>query len=480
MSGKTRNPKVDPNNMILRRVVQLLDEEVGRRYGGELTFEQECDYLFELVRDILWLAEELKLQRQVTRAKEVEVGGERYRQLDQPSSATYHGCWGPHVVEEPLYRRVGEHNGPTIKPIELRMGIVEGMLPDFARMVGKLSAEQTSRQLVGTLETVRMIGPSRACLEKRVKAMAVEIGEQVEELEEAARSAKPAWDHVAAISCGMDRGAVRMVEPLDSANAPARERSEPYQRTPPPPCELHYRMAWNGSVTLYDIVGKPLHTFRYAAEAAADPKELARRISADVAWVQRQYPFADVHCIQDAAPELRVLPETLGRMLPPNVTMHRIDLIDFEHLMGYLEDVVDACEPAGDPRGLKERYRRELLSDDGAIDRIYRRLRDLAKTLPKSARKKRTAVAAALSYIRKRKDRMRYATRYAQRLPIGSGDTENTVWLMQQRVKRAGQSWQPRGLRGILTLRSLVLSGRWDAAWTTYAATYHEQVRCAA
>jgi hypothetical protein len=142
--------------------------------------------------------------------------------------------------------------------------------------------------------------------------------------------------------------------------------------------------------------------------------------------------------------------------------------------------VVDACEPAGDPRDIKGRYRTELLSDDGAIDRIWRKLRDLGKSLPKRARKKRKVVAAALSYIRKRKDRMRYATRYSQRLPISSGDTENTVWLMQQRVKRAGQSWQPRGLRGILVLRSLVLSERWNAAWASYAATKHEEVRCAA
>jgi len=478
MASSTRIPKVDPNNLTLRRVVQVLGEEVGRRHGTELTFEQRCDHMFALVREMLWLDEELELQRHRTDAYEVEVGGQRYRRLEQPSSATYHGCWGEHPIKEPLYRLVGQHNGPTIKPIELRMGIVEGMLPNFARRVGKLSAEQTSRQLVGTLETVGMVAPSRACLEKRVKAMAAEIGEQVEELEEAAR-AEPLRDHVTAISCGMDRGAVRMVEPLDPATSSPRERSEPYQRTPPPPCELHYRMAWNGSVTLY-IAGKPLQTFRYATEADADPKDLARRISADVARVQRQYPFADVHCIQDGAPELRVLPETLARMLPPNATMHRIELVDFEHLMGYLEDVVDGCEPAGDPRGLKEWYRTELLSDDGAIDRIWRKLRDLSKSLPRSARKKRKAVAAALSYIRTRKDRMRYATRYSQRLPIGSGDTENTVWLMQQRVKRAGQSWQPRGLRGILAIRSLVLSDRWDAAWASYAATQHEEVRDAA
>lgn len=480
MASNARYPKVDPNDLFLRRIAIQLIDAVDQRYGPESTFEQMCNYRFELARGFLWFAEELDLQRRVTKAKEVEVDGQRYRQLDQPSSATYNGCWGPHVVKEPLYRQVGQHNGPTIKPIELRTGMVEGMLPDFAKMVGQLSAEQTSRQLVGTLDAVRMVAPSRAFLEKRAKAMAAEIGEQVEELEATAR-AEPIREPVGAISCGMDRGAVRMVEPVDPAAAQPRERLEPYQRTPPPPSELHYRMAWNGSVTLYDLVGRPLHTFRYAAEAGADPQELARRISADVVCLHRQYPFANMHCIQDGAPELRVLPETLKRDLPPNVTINNIELVDFEHLMGYLKDVVDACEPSGDPRGLKTWYRNELLSDDGAIDRIWRKLRDLSKSLPRSALSVRQAqVAAALSYIRKRKDRMRYATRYARRLPISSGDTENTVWLMQQRVKRAGQSWQTRGLGGILALRALVLSGRWDAAWTSYASKFHEEVRIAA
>jgi hypothetical protein len=478
MADSARNPKIDLNDITLRRGVAVLAQAMGQHLGT-LSFEQRCDYRFEAARKMLWLAEELDLQEQVTHAEELEVGGQIYRRLEQPSSAIYHGCWGEHVVKEPLYRLVGQHNGPTIKPIELRMGIIEGMLPDFARMVGKLSAEQTSRQVVGTLETVRMVAPSRACLEKRVKAMAVEIGEQVEQLEEAAR-AEPVRDQVAAISCGMDRGAVRMVEALDPATAPPRERREPYQRTPPPPCELHYRMAWNGSTTVYDASGKPLHTFRYAAEAAADPAELARRISADVAWVLRQYPGIDVHCIQDAAPELRVLPETLARLLPANAKVNVVDLIDFEHLMGYLDGVVDACEPRGDPWNMKGWYRDELLRDDGAIDRIWRKLRNLGKSLPRGARKKRKAVADALSYIRKRKDRMRYATLYSMKLPIGSGDTENTVWLMQKRVKQAGQSWQPTGLRGILVLRALVLSGRWEAAWASYASMHHDEVRCAA
>jgi hypothetical protein len=59
--------------------------------------------------------------------------------------------------------------------------------------------------------------------------------------------------------------------------------------------------------------------------------------------------------------------------------------------------VVDACEPASDRQCLKEYYCAEPLSEDGAIDRIWRKLCGLAELLPKSARKKRKAVAAAVS-----------------------------------------------------------------------------------
>lgn len=480
MSRAARSPQVDLTNKILCKLVDGIREEVLRRYGSELTFEQRRDAAVAVTNDSLWLDEERDLQSLVTRADEVEVDGNRYRRLEQPSSAAYRGRWGAHPVQEPLYRLEGVHNGTTIKPVELRAGIVENMTPDLARIVGELSAEQTSRQVVATLETVGLVPPSRAPLEKHVKRMAHEIGEQVEKLEEAARVAEALPAEVAAVSCGMDRGAVRMVEPLDPETAPARQRSEPYERTPPPPCERRYRMAWNGSTTLYDVLGKPLHTFRYAAEADADPAAIARRISADVAWVLRRYPGVDVHCIQDGAPELRVLPDTLAEVLPANTNVQVVDLVDFKHLMGYLEDVVDACEPLGDPHDWKGWYRAALLRDDAAIDRIWRKLRDQGKSLPLGARKKRKAVAAALTYIRTRKNRMRYASLYEQRLPIGSGDTENTVWLMQQRVKRPAQSWQPSGLRGVLVLRALALSERWDAAWNAYAATHRTEVQCAA
>ena len=144
--------------------------------------------------------------------------------------------------------------------------------------------------------------------------------------------------------------------------------------------------------------------------------------------------------------------------------------------MGYLDEVVDASEPAGDPHNMKGWYRSELLRDDGAIDRIFRNLREKAKKLAGRKVEARNAVSAALRYIRKRKEKMRYAQFYKANLPIGSGATESTCWQMQQRVKRPAQSWEPDGLRGVLAMRGLCLSDRWDTAWQPFAAQHRPEV----
>ncbi|MBX3276193.1 MAG: hypothetical protein KF729_38425, partial [Sandaracinaceae bacterium] len=109
--------------------------------------------------------------------------------------------------------------------------------------------------------------------------------------------------------------------------------------------------------------------------------------------------------------------------------------------------------------------------------------------LPPERTEARTAVAAALRYIRDRKNKMRYASHYAANLPIGSGATEGACWQMQGRVKRPGQTWgvvrageptRTPGLNGIMTTRGLVLSDRWDDAWPAYAAKHQKELPLAA
>ena len=459
---------------VARRIAVLIDAEIREALGPNATFEQLQDAAAGLANDALWSRADTQLRDAITTAEEVEVGGRRYRRLEQPSSATYHGRWGDHHIEEALYRQVGVRNGPTIKPIELRVGIVEGMTPDMARIVGELGAEAGSRGVAKMLRVTGLVAPGRAFIAKRTTQMAVEIAAEIEQLEQAARDAESVPAEVGSVSCGMDRMAVRMSELADPENPVPSTRAEPYLRAPPLEKAHRYRMAWVGSTSIYDKAGAVLQTWRYAMEASAAPAAVARRIAKDVAWIVSTHHDVPVHCVQDGAPELRALPEALAHALP--TTTIPVVLVDFEHLLGYLDAVVDACEPDDDPRDWKGWYRSSLLTDDAAIDTIWRKLRRIGKTLAGRGTAARNAVAAALSYIRHRKARMRYASHHAANLPIGSGATESTCWQMQQRVKLPGQSWDV-GLRGVLAARGLALSERWTAAWQPYAARHRHEVR---
>lgn len=463
----------------MRQIADLIDREVREQLSADATFEQRQDAAAGCMSGAMWLNTDRWLKAAVTTAEHIEIEGRTYRRLEQRSSATYRGRFGSHHVEEPLYRDVDVRNGPTVKPVELRVGIIEHMTPEMARIIGQLGAEGSSREVEKTLRVVGLVPPSRAFIAKRTTQMAAEIAEEIPTMEQAAREAEPALPEVASMSCGLDRMSVRMSEPASDEEAKEKpRRTEPYERTPPPAQEHHYRKAWVGSVTCYDKAGDELHTLRYATEADAEPKALAERVSADVATILRAHPEAPVHCVQDAASELRALPEALARTLPANANV-RV-LVDFEHLMGYLDAVVDTTEAKDDPHNWKDWYRGQLLRDDQAIERIWRKLRRLAEKLDGHDTPARKAVASALSYIRTRKNKMRYASYYVANLPIGSGATESTCWQMQQRVKLPGQSWKTVGLRGVLAMRGLALSDRWTTAWQPYAARHRKEVRVAA
>ena len=72
---------------------------------------------------------------------------------------------------------------------------------------------------------------------------------------------------------------------------------------------------------------------------------------------------------------------------------------------------------------------------------------------------------------------MHYPDYIRRNLPIASGVMEASCkTLVTQRLKRSGMAWTNAGGQAILTLRSLIQSNRWPAAWTLLSADFCKTV----
>jgi hypothetical protein len=255
----------------------------------------------------------------------------------------------------------------------------------------------------------------------------------------------------------------------------AARRNRDHQRTPPEPYEQNWRMAWAANVALYDTEGVARQSLRYGADAEGDAEQLAARMTDDIVHLVGARRDVPVAVIQDGAAELTVLPRLVRERLPEGVP--RWQLVDFHHAISYLDAIVSARDDE-DPCHMRGAYRAWLLKDDDGAQRVVQHLRREAAK-PDLTPAIADALGAALTYFERRLPLMRYKAARDEGLPIGSGATESTCALYQLRVKRPGSHWRPPGLRGVMTARGLLLSGRFDAAFEAHHATLVGEVRVA-
>ena len=69
-----------------------------------------------------------------------------------------------------------------------------------------------------------------------------------------------------------------------------------------------------------------------------------------------------------------------------------------------------------------------------------------------------------IHYFETNRHRMRYAEFRAEGYPIGSGTMESACKrVIGARLKQAGRRWTKAGAQAVLSLRTHLLSDRWDA-----------------
>ena len=373
------------------------------------------------------------------------------------SATTFHSQAGDVPVTRTLYRRVGDRNGPTVDPVALRAGAVDGeWLPGAARDMAYLLSQGTSREAEATAREMGRLPYSRSSFERighAVGEMHVEHHQHVEEL---LIEAYEIPRDVRSISASLDRVSVPMEEPLP------RPVGRPRKGAAKKPIERVYRMAYCGTVTLHDAEGAALHTIRYGTMPAGDVEALCEGMASDVLAIMKKRRGLAVMLLNDGAPEMwNLLDEAFDAETFAHVEIHR--LIDFWHTLEKLSAAAQVIDGKAAAPARLARWKLLLLNRVKAREVILDEL--LASGKEHLHVGEERPVHDAITYLTNNAERMNYVSARHHQLPIGSGNVEATCKsLVGVRMKRAGSRWKTDTGEHVVHLRALALSDRWTEA----------------
>jgi hypothetical protein len=459
---------------------------VERRQGSNATFAETEEISLRFGNELCKEAQRRDLERRATQwgDADLEINGTRYR-FHADGGATYHGLCGSFWIERATYRQVGVHNGPTVVPLELDAGLLHGATPALAFSLSEGYGQGPSRQQLKALLSAHRAPPSRSTTERIAKALGGEIHDAVSRIEPVVRAKETLPEGVFSIGLGLDRTTAPMEEKLEGAALANHKnrRTKPYIREAPAPVEVNYRMAYVGTVSLLDVDGRAMRTWRYGASAEEGPAAIVDRMMADVRHALSLEEKLKVVLVQDGAREMwgvmaAALENTVGTR---GSTWH--EAIDRHHLAERLADVLTIAkenETGDSPKVTLKEWNERLEADDDGIDTIHAdviAIRDLTEA-ESTARKK---LDDHITYLKNNNHRMRYASLRKLGLPVGSGPTEGACKsLVMVRAKGCGQRWHSEGLEAVLTLRGLDMSERLAPLFNIFAREKVASIRLAA
>jgi hypothetical protein len=146
-----------------------------------------------------------------------------------------------------------------------------------------------------------------------------------------------------------------------------------------------------------------------------------------------------------------------------------VRVLDFAHAAGYLGRAAQEVFGAGtrETSAWLDTWLHELKHGDPA------RVLTALAALPVSP-----AREEATGYLTSRRDHIRYADFLAAGYPIGSGCVESAgKALVQRRLCGAGMRWADLHVDGLLGLRTVIPTDRWDDAWAQIT-THLRQQQC--
>ena len=464
------------DNSLFRALVNQVSALSRNLVGANATFAEVEGGSLQIAN----LAVREHLRRDLQRrsdalAKELLVDGKEYHQ-HLAGEETYHSLTGGLAVRRFTYRQAGVRNGPTLVPLELMAGLVEGATPALGYSVTLGYAQDELRAYAEGMEAAHRCLPSRSTLERMAKAIGSEALKEAPRIEACLRRTERVPAEAEGISMGLDRASVPMEEdrPEDAPPKTRRkERRKPYERAKPTPIDVNYRMAYVGTVSLVDQDGEELVTRRYTALPDAEPDEVVSRMVKDVENARRQNDALKLVVVQDGAPEMW---GATTRGLKEAGLKKWYEVIDRYHLSERLAAALLMVEPDAVARKLKmSEWNEDLDSSDKAIDRIQNWLGEQVDKV--KGRDVEEKYLGHLVYLERNQARMKYATVKRKGLPIGSGLTEGACKsVIGQRTCGSGQRWRPEGIGAVLTLRAIHRSDRLPRFWRELSKNYTAKI----
>jgi len=457
--GATSQVIADPHPLsAMDRLHQFLDR---RRFATEPVEDLaafECE-VRQMVAAVETEAIALELERFDIDAPEVEIDGVRHRRVFR-GEATYLCSAGPVRVCRSLYRARGADH--AVAPLELRAGIIEGFwTARAAELSAWVVAHLIPAQAEQLFERLGAMQPSRSALDRLPKALSEQWEAHRDAFCHQVRATECVRDDTVVVAVSLDGVMVPMKDGERAAKRKAAAADGKQTRGP-----AGYQEASCATVSFYDELGRMQSTVRFARMPEPGKATLKQMLSNELAAALSDRSELRIVKLADGAKDNWTY---LSERLPEGE-----EIVDFYHAAEHLDEALSAAYGATSATTSSEfeRLRHALRWYKRGVGHVIEELKRLGKRYPR-----REVIERERKYFETNRARMRYAEFAEAGLPIGSGIVEAACkTLVTQRLKQSGMRWRTAGGQAILTLRGLIQSDRFDAAWPLLAGTYKRAV----
>jgi hypothetical protein len=350
---------------------------------------------------------------------------------------------------------------PTIFPLEIQLGLVEGATPALASVAAAALAETGATQdtALGRLRSQHGV----VWGVKKLRSVAENVSAAMETFRREHQARK-----IVAL--------LRQAHDSTGRNRPvlAVGRDGITLRTQP---HSFFEVASTATLTVYDRNRQRLGTVYLAYAPELGQQTMTDELTALLTEVFRQ--------AEDLRPRLAYLTDAgdnetafYRQVLKPMrhpLTGKRLEwlwIVDYFHAAQRLTTMAEAVfRTARDACAWAERMRKLLKKPNGPFKVLHAAAALKARRPMTNARRKE--FDKAYNYLRTRTKHMHYAAYRNQGLPIGSGVTEAACkTVFTQRLKLSGMRWSLDGAQTILNLRVILLSGLWEKIYQAAVNDY--------